>query len=85
MRIAIVDDEMHWRTTAKQLVSQHYSNVEVDVDIYESGEEYLDSKIQYDISFVDIEMYGIDGFETIERARAYNPDGVYIILTSICE
>lgn len=83
MRIAIIDDEMHWRNATKEVVDQHYSNMKVD--IYESGEEYLDSKIQYDISFVDIEMSGIDGFETIERARAYNPDGVYIILTTHTE
>ena len=85
MRIAIVDDEMHWKKAAEQVVSKHYSNVEVKVDTYESGEQYLDSKIQYDISFVDIEMSGIDGFETIEKARVYNPDGIYIILTTHTE
>ena len=85
MRIAIIDDEMYWRTTAEQVVSQHYSNVEVIIDTYESGEQYLNGKIKYDISFVDIEMSGIDGFETIEKARAYNPDGVYIILTTHTE
>lgn len=85
MRIAIIDDEMHWRENAEYVVSEHYSNVEVIIDTYESGEEYLNSKIMYDISFVDIEMPGIDGFETIENARVYNPDGVYIILTTHTE
>lgn len=85
MRIAIIDDEMHWRDTTEQVVSQHYSNVEVIIDTYESGEQYLNSKIKYDISFVDIEMSGIDGFDTIEKARVYNPDGIYIILTTHTE
>ena len=85
MRIAIIDDEMHWRTVAEQVVIEHYSNVEVIIDTYECGEQYLNSKIMYDISFVDIEMSGIDGFETIENARVYNPDGVYIILTTHTE
>lgn len=85
MRIAIIDDEMRWRDTTEQVVSQHYSNVEVIIDTYESGEQYLNSKIKYDISFVDIEMSGIDGFDTIEKARIYNPDGIYIILTTHTE
>ena len=85
MRIAIIDDEMYWRTTAEQIVIQHYSNVEVIIDTYQSGKQYLNSKIQYDISFVDIEMSGVDGFETIEKARTYNQDGVYIILTTHTE
>lgn len=85
MRIAIIDDEMHWRTAAEQVVITHYSNVEITIDTYENGEDYLNSKILYDISFVDIEMPKIDGFETIEKARVYNPDGVYIILTTHTE
>lgn len=85
MRIAIIDDEMHWRTAAEQVVTTHYSNVEITIDTYESGEEYLNSKIPYDISFVDIEMPIVDGFETIEKSRIYNPDGVYIILTTHTE
>lgn len=85
MRIAIIDDEIHWRAVAEQVVTTHYSNVEISIDTYENGEDYLNSKILYDISFVDIEMLDMDGFETIEKARIYNPDGVYIILTTHTE
>ncbi len=85
MRIAIIDDEIHWRATAEQVVTTHYSNVEISIDTYENGEDYLNSNILYDISFVDIEMPDMDGFETIEKARIYNPDGVYIILTTHTE
>ncbi len=85
MRIAIIDDEIHWRAVAEQVVTTHYSNVEISIDTYENGEDYLNSNILYDISFVDIEMPDMDGFETIEKARIYNPDGVYIILTTHTE
>lgn len=85
MRIAIIDDEIHWRTVAEQVVTTHYSNVEISIDTYENGQEYLNSKIPYDISFVDIEMPYMDGFETIEKARVYNSDGIYIILTTHTE
>lgn len=85
MKIAIIDDEQHWRCSAKQIVSKYYSNVEVSIDVYEDGEQYLNSKVNYDISFVDIEMPGVDGFTTIENARKYNPDGIFIILTTHTE
>ena len=55
------------------------------VDLYSSGEEYLEKEEIYDVTFVDIEMPGIDGFETIRRARKYNANGIYIILTNHIE
>lgn len=85
MKIAIIDDEQYWRHSAEQIVSKYYANVEVNIDIYEEGEQYLKSKVKYDISFVDIEMPGVDGFTTIERARDYNPEGIFIILTTHTE
>ena len=44
MRIAIIDDEMHWRENAEYVVSEHYSNVEVIIDTYESGSLCTDNK-----------------------------------------
>ena len=85
MKLAIIDDEQHWRYSAEQIVSKYYANVEVNIDIYENGEQYLKSKVKYDISFVDIEMPGVDGFTTIERAREYNSEGIFIILTTHTE
>lgn len=85
MRIAIVDDDKHWRECAENIVYQHYNNAEIELDIFESGEKYLESKKSYDISFVDIEMPIIDGFTTISKAREYNRDGIYIILTTHLE
>lgn len=85
MKIAIIDDNSHWRTQAQDLIRQHYYNTDFDLDIYENGEQYLKSRICYDISFVDIEMPVIDGFKTISKAREYNADGIFIIMTTHLE
>ena len=86
MKIAVVDDMQLYRDKAKDCIMKYYDNsTEIDIDCYESGIDYLDSEITYDISFIDIEMKGLDGFETIKRARIKNPEGVYMILTTHTE
>jgi len=85
MRIAIIDDELYWRDLAQKIISQYFNNEDDEIDVFKSGKDYLDSNKLYDISFVDIEMPDLDGFETIEKARERNDDGVYIILTTHTE
>lgn len=85
MKIAIIDDELHWRESAEGFLRQYYSDINVEIDIFECGEKYIKNRKLYDISLVDIEMSGIDGFETIDKARLYNPDGIFIILTTHTE
>lgn len=82
MKIAIIDDSKNWRQKIKEEISRYLDISDEDIDMYSGGEQYLESQKKYDISFVDIEMAGIDGFETISSARKYNPDGFYIILTT---
>lgn len=82
MKIAIIDDSKNWRQKIKEEISKYLDISDEDIDMYSGGEQYLESQKKYDISFVDIEMAGIDGFETISSAKKYNPDGFYIILTT---
>ena len=85
MRIAIVDDDAYWREQIEQAVGQYVKEGEGQIDVYESGEQYIESKRTYDISLVDIEMDGMDGFETILKATELQPDGLFIILTTHTE
>lgn len=86
MKIAVVDDMQLYRDKARNCIIKHYkNNTEIKIDCYESGDEYLDSGITYDISFIDIEMKGLDGFETIRKAKYNYPEGVYMILTTHTE
>ena len=85
MDIAIVDDEIHWRNIVKAEVEKIYNNKEICIDIFENGKTYLKSKKQYAISFIDIEMPYMDGFQVIECAKEINNEGLYIILTTHTE
>ncbi|MBQ4058507.1 MAG: response regulator transcription factor [Lachnospiraceae bacterium] len=85
MKISIVDDDPKWVERIKNEVMRYDENKEMEIDVFLSGEEYLKKQAQYDISFIDIEMPGIDGFETISAARKYNPNGIYVILTTHVE
>lgn len=85
MKIAVVDDEKYWRYNIAKSIGQYYKHNSVTFDIYESGIDYLNSGKKYDVSFIDIEMPGLDGFATINKAREYNGEGIYIILTSHTE
>lgn len=86
MKIAVVDDMQLYRERARNCIMKYYDNAtDIEIDCYESGADYLHSKMAYDISFIDIEMEGIDGFETIKEARSKYPEGVYMILTTHTE
>ena len=85
MRIAIVDEETNWREQVRDAIVRYDENEEIEIDMFTSGKGYLESTRRYDISLIDIEMSGIDGFETIMRAKESDADGIYIILTTHTE
>lgn len=81
MKIAIVDDDILWCERIRDEIVRCALDNENVVEFFTSGEAYLDSGEQYDISFVDIEMPGTDGLETIKRRQKKDKEGIYIILT----
>lgn len=85
MNIAVVDDEAHWRNIVKAEIEKIYNSKEICIDIFRDGKTYLKSEKQYEVSFIDIEMPDMDGFQVIERAKEVNNDGIYIILTTHTE
>lgn len=85
MKIAVVDDEEKWQKRVREEIARLDFKEDIEIDLFVSGEKYLESGAQYDISFIDIEMPGMNGFDTISKAREKHADGVYIILTSHTE
>lgn len=81
MKIAIVDDDKNWCDKVRDEIERYAEDNEIEVEIFLSGETFLNSGKRFDISFVDIEMSGMDGFETIARMQKRNADAIYIILT----
>jgi diguanylate cyclase (GGDEF)-like protein len=66
-RVLVVDDDAYTRSIASQTLTQ----AGCIVDLVDSGEAALDhlSRHQPDMVLLDVEMPGIDGFETCERIR----------------
>lgn len=85
MKIAIVDDGENWRESIREAIVRQDGRNEMQIEQFASGEEYLGSNEWYDISFIDIEMPGKDGFDTILEARERHPEGIYVILTTHVE
>ena len=84
MKIAIVDDEAYWREKAEECIKEEMKN-EIAITVYDNPVSYLESKDEYDISLIDIEMDELDGFETIKKAREKNKDTIFMILTTHTE
>lgn len=85
MRIAIIDDEAHWRKQAEKFVTEIYAEEDTEIITFESGVEYLESEGKFDISLIDIEMPKLDGFETITKARKCDKGNIFIVLTTHTE
>lgn len=81
MRIAIVDDELIWRKKSysyiKKIVEKNDS-----IDVFKSGNDFLEKHAEYDIVFMDIEMPEIDGWNTAKTYRIFYPESVVAMLTT---
>lgn len=75
MRVAIVDDQRADSAALYGLLTEAMPMLTF-VDVYDSGERFLDSSAQYDLVFLDILMEGLDGIETARRLRKRDIAGV---------
>ena len=79
-RILVVDDTPVNLVVAKGMLKAS----EAEVDTSESGEDALEliKGKHYDLVFLDHLMPGMDGIETLRRAKKHSPDTRYIALTA---
>ena len=78
--ILIVDDEPLIRSWIRNaLVNLEYQVLEEAAD----GEQavHMHRKLQPDITFLDIEMPGKNGFDTLEELLAGNPDAFVVMVS----
>jgi DNA-binding LytR/AlgR family response regulator len=89
MKIAICDDQKEFCKVLKAEVEKFYAPNEVEIEIFLSGEQFLEkyksSPQVYEIIFMDIEMSGMDGLETAKAVHAINENVPIIFLTSHTE
>jgi two-component system, NtrC family, response regulator AtoC len=79
MHIAVVDDEAIVRTRLhKALTKENHV-----VNTYGSGEEFLKSleSTQYDLTFLDVILPGIDGIDVLKRVKNDSPETEVILIT----
>ncbi len=81
MKIAIVDDEQKWRNLALNVV-RDYTDEADEIEVFNSGVEFLERNAEYNIVLMDIDMPEMDGFETIVNYKAEHLESIIIILTT---
>jgi two-component system, chemotaxis family, chemotaxis protein CheY len=80
--ILLVDDEAHIRKYVALILKQLGATKVVEAT---NGEEAiaLFQEMKPDVVLLDISMPLMNGLETLKRLKAIEPDGVYIMLTSM--
>ena len=81
MEIAVVDDEKAIREHICVLIEEQQP--ESSIEIYAAGEELLASGKRFDITFLDIQMEGMNGIETAKKLREQQKDTVLVFITGI--
>lgn len=86
LNIAICDDELFERERTKELIIKYAvrRQLEINVDVYTSGDEFLKhyEKGKYSIIFMDVEMNSNDGIVTADKIRRIPDHDVIIIYVS---
>ncbi len=82
-KIAVCDDEQIFVDDVVAKLKEQSEQCEISE--YISGEELLNSSLEFNIIFLDIEMTGINGINTAFALRERGYDGMIIFLTSHTE
>ncbi|WP_345477523.1 LytTR family DNA-binding domain-containing protein [Nesterenkonia rhizosphaerae] len=86
VRVALVDDEDEPRAVLRE----HLRHCEDELDVvlhteeFSSGEQLLqDYRPTHDLIFLDVQMSGLDGFETAQRIRNLDAEVIIIFVTHL--
>lgn len=87
IKIAVCDDDKEDREKIYELIRQfgQKHSEAFDLRCFESGEQFLGSKCNPDILFLDIIMYEKDGIQTGFEIKKHCPDTMIIYITNISE
>jgi len=83
VRIGICDDEKNIRDLISSKIKKVYP--EVEIILFQSGEEVLLSDDDIDILFLDIQMQGRNGIEIAKELRKNNSKIILIFVTAVKE
>lgn len=85
--IAICDDDKDVIESIKSCISEYSTShsVEFDVHSFRCGEKLLETDMNYDLIFLDIEMSGIDGLKTAQLIRQIDRRSRIVYVTNHSE
>lgn len=82
-KVAICEDEQIFIDDIVEKIQKVYT--EFEIETFHSGEELIETKLDFDILFLDIEMGEMNGIETALKLREMKYEGLIIFLTSHTE
>ncbi len=87
IKIAVVDDENDQIEQIAEIVSDFFSQreIEIEIDRFSDGEKLLEKDEFYDIIFLDIQMDGMDGIETASCLRKKDKKTALIYISNYSE
>jgi two-component system LytT family response regulator len=87
MKIAICDDELLTRNEIKYALSNYFSEKLIDAEIHNfgNGKDLLNSNINFDMAFLDVEMPMLDGIETGKSLKNKHPNIVIFMITAFSD
>lgn len=82
-RIMLVDDEGLERNALKRIIEKHFGD-ECTLETAKSGRDAIEQyeRFRPDITFMDIQMPGINGIDAMREIRSHHPEARFIVLTA---
>lgn len=84
MKIAICDDEIEYIEDVEKHLNQYFSENGLSLELFKfnRSSDILNSCLNFDITFLDIEMDDVNGIEVGRALKKVNPDTVLIYVTA---
>ena len=78
MNIAIIDAELIFARSFRQLVENNLSDTIQLLNIFTTAEDFITSKQSYDVIFLDIELPGMSGLELAKNYKSNSTSFVFV-------
>lgn len=87
MKIAICDDESHFRKRIREILTDYMNKNDIvyEIDEFESGKDFVALGIEiakYTVAFLDINMDELDGIETAQKIRKVSKEIFIVFVTA---
>ncbi|MGN1316792.1 MAG: LytR/AlgR family response regulator transcription factor [Acutalibacteraceae bacterium] len=84
MKIGICDDVFEYCSSIKGYVEYYLkmNNIKYEIHTFLNGKDLINSNINFDILFLDIELEDISGITVAEHMLNYSPNTIIIIVTN---